>query len=205
MKVLNLYAGIGGNRKHWDAQVTAVEYQENIASTYSGIYPEDEVIVGDAHQYLLDHFREFDFIWASPPCQSHSKMDRANSRNKPRYPDFRLYEEIVFLQTYCKDRRWVVENVVPYYEPLVAPSARVGRHLFWSNFHFEVADVARPKNFIASGSKQADVSQMKSWLGIEYPGNIYYGKNHCPSQVLRNAVHPEIGRQIFDAITEDAA
>ena len=34
-KVLNLFAGIGGNRKHWkDVEVTAIEYNEEIANVY---------------------------------------------------------------------------------------------------------------------------------------------------------------------------
>jgi len=201
MKILNLYAGVGGNRKKWGGDVTAIEWQENIAGIYRGQYPQDKLIVGDAHQYLLAHYQEYDFIWSSPPCQSHSKMDRANSRNKPRYADLKLYEEILFLQTYFKGK-WVVENVVPYYTPMIAPTCKVGRHLFWSNFDFQIDDVARPKNFIAT-KKQATAQDLKNWLGIQYEGNVYYANNHCPAQILRNCVHPEIGGQIMDAILSD--
>lgn len=198
MKILNLYAGLGGNRKLWtDCQVTAVEWQENIAAAYREQYPDDTVFIGDAHAFLADHHEEFDFIWSSPPCQSHSKMDRANCRNKARYADLKLYEEILFLQTYFKGR-WVVENVVPYYRPLITPSARIGRHLFWSNFHIDAEDVARPSGFIASKG-QSNAESLKAWLGITYKGNIYYAKNHCPAQVLRNCVHPKIGLQVFNS------
>jgi DNA (cytosine-5)-methyltransferase 1 len=193
--VLNLYAGIGGNRKHWRGQVTAVERQADIANAYRSQYPEDTVIEGDAHEYLAANFDRFDFIWASPPCQSHSKMDRANCRNRPRYADLKLYEEILFLQTYHKGK-WVVENVVPYYTPLIAPTAQIGRHLFWSNFPITAHDVARPKGFIASGG-QAKAEELKEWLGLSYEGNIYYAGNHCPAQVLRNCVHPDLGSQII--------
>lgn len=196
-KVLNLYAGLGGNRKYWNAQVTAVEFQGNIAAAYQKQFPDDTVIVGDAHAYLTEHFRDFDFIWSSPPCQSHSKMDRANCRNRPRYPDLKLYEEIIFLQTYATCP-WLVENVVPYYTPLVPPSKQIGRHLFWSNFHFEAEDVPRPRNFIATRG-QSTAGELKQWLGLNYEGNIYYQDNHCPAQVLRNCVHPSIGQQIFEA------
>lgn len=74
MKILNLYAGIGGNRKLWgdEHDITAVEFDERIAAIYQDLYPNDTVIVGDAHQYLLDHYSEFDFIGASPPCPTHS-------------------------------------------------------------------------------------------------------------------------------------
>jgi hypothetical protein len=46
--VLNLYAGLGGNRKHWNAKVTAVERQPDIAAAYTAQYPED---VGWRHYY----------------------------------------------------------------------------------------------------------------------------------------------------------
>lgn len=89
MKILNLYAGIGGNRKHWnkvnnDIEVTAVEYDEAIAEAYKDRYPSDNVVVGDAKQYLLDHYKEFDFIWVSPPCQTHSAIRkcRVDSKNR---------------------------------------------------------------------------------------------------------------------------
>lgn len=54
MKILNLYAGIGGNRKLWGSrhQVTAVEKNEEIASIYKDMFPCDQVVVGDAHEYL---------------------------------------------------------------------------------------------------------------------------------------------------------
>lgn len=69
MKILNLYAGIGGNRKLWEGhEVTAIEYNQDIANIYKDFFPDDSVIVADAHQYLLDHYKEYDFIWSSPPC-----------------------------------------------------------------------------------------------------------------------------------------
>src|SRR3990167_10729101 len=70
MRILNLYAGIGGNRKLWgdEHEITAVEYKSEIAAIYSDFFPNDKVIVTDAHQYLLEHYKEFDFIWSSPPC-----------------------------------------------------------------------------------------------------------------------------------------
>lgn len=50
MKILNLYAGIGGNRKLWtDCEVTAVEYNEEIAGIYKEFFPRDTVVIGDAH------------------------------------------------------------------------------------------------------------------------------------------------------------
>ena len=200
MRILNLYAGIGGNRKMWPDHhtVTAIEYDQKIADIYQDQNPYDEVIVStDAHQYLLENCQDFDFIWSSPPCQSHSRMIRSGQNRKPRFPDMRLYEEIVFLKYSAPDVLWVVENVVPYYKPLVEPSTKVGRHLFWSNFEITAEDVKRPAGFINLDNK-AGAEKLKRWLGIDYEGVVYYDGNHCPAQILRNAVHPKIGLHILN-------
>lgn len=197
MKVLNLYAGVGGNRKHWkDVEVTAVERDENIASVYKKLNPDDHVVVGDAHQYLLQHSNKYEFIWSSPPCQSHSKMHKANARTSKKYPDMSLYQEIIYLKHFFKGL-WVVENVIPYYTPLIQPQ-KIGRHLFWCNFDITfIRDVPRPKNFINKQNLKEKETLM-DWLGIYYKEKLYYEGNHCVSQVLRNCVHPELGLDIFN-------
>ena len=134
MKVLNLYAGIGGNRQLWqDVEVTAIEWDEKIAKIYQDFFPNDKVVVADAHQYLLDHYKEFDFIWSSPPCPTHSGVNYfLNAQGCIRYPDMALWQEIIFLKHFCKGK-WVVENVKSYYEPFVGPFL-IDRHYFWCNF-----------------------------------------------------------------------
>lgn len=197
MKVLNLYAGIGGNRKLWkDVDVTAIEYTQEIADVYQDQHPQDEVIVCDAHQYLLDHFQEFDFIWSSPPCQSHSRMIRSGRNRKPRYPDMKLYEEILFLQNNFNGP-WVVENVKPYYKPLIEYK-NIGRHVFWTNFDFPQMAEPKFKNFINDQNLDAK-QKLMDWLDIHYEKNIYYEGNHCPTQILRNCVHPEVGLHILNS------
>lgn len=195
--MLNLYAGLGGNRKHWQGvEVTAVELDPKIAAVYSRLYPGDKLVIGDAHQYLLGHFSEFDFVWSSPPCQSHSRMIRSGRNRKPTYVDLSLYEEIMLL-THDFKGKWVVENVIPYYEPLIKPTSRLGRHLFWSNFQISQFDVPEFKNFINRQNLEAK-KELQNWLGIHYEENIYYGNNHCPTQILRNCVHPDLGLHVFN-------
>lgn len=200
MKILNLYAGLGGNRKLWeDVEVTAVELDSKIATVYKRLYPRDVVIEGDAHEYLLQNSDKFDFIWSSPPCQTHSKMMKATRHKQKRYVDMSLYQEILFLQHFYKGK-WVVENVVPFYEPLI-PGKILGRHMYWSNFDIGDYKEPIPKDFI-NLANLAGKKKLMDWLGIHYEENIYYGNNHCPAQILRNCVHPNEGKAILDKLRE---
>lgn len=104
-----------------------------IAAIYQKKFPQDKIVIGDAHSFLLKHFKEFDFIWSSPPCPTHSVMNHfLHAQGHIRYPDMALYQEIIFLRTFCK-AKFCVENVKSYYEPLVKPQES-GRHYFWANF-----------------------------------------------------------------------
>lgn len=197
MRVLNLYAGVGGNRKLWDGvEVTAIENEPKIAAVYQRLFPDDEVIVCDAHQYLLENYGRFDFIWSSPPCQTHSRMAKATRHKLRRYPDLSLYQEIIFLQHFFKGK-WVVENVKPFYNPLI-PGKIMGRHIFWSNLTLPHCEEDTPPNFV-NLCNVAGKEKLMEWLGIYYQENIYYGNNHCPAQILRNCVHPNVGLAIFNA------
>ena len=191
-KILNLYCGIGGNRKLWtpngdEHEITAVEYNADIAALYKEFYPNDTVIVGDAHEYLLKHFQEFDFIWASPPCPSHSRIN-TDGNQKPKYPDMKLYEEIIMLSNNWFKGRFCIENVIPYYKPLISPSAEIDRHLFWANFNIPKIEFDKEKP-----------------IAYQTGTNGRYGFNlkgvsikHDKRQILRNLVNPEIGKYILD-------
>lgn len=197
MKILNLYCGIGGNRKFWeDCEVTAVELDEKIANVYKDLYPNDNVIIGDAHEYLLKHFKEFDFIWTSPPCQTHSSF-RQNIGVRfrgvePVYPDMKLWQEIIFLQANAQCK-WVVENVKPYYQPLIKPTTELQRHLFWSNF--EITE----KEFITDKIRTAQIPDLQKLHGFDLSNYKLSNKR----QVLRNCVNPLLGKHIFDCARED--
>lgn len=190
---MNLYAGIGGNRALWgnEHEIVAIENNPEIAAAYQENFPNDTVVVGDAHKYLLDHYQEFDFIWSSPPCPTHSVLNRSfGSMRKRKYPDMKLYQEIIFLKHWFKGK-WVVENVMPYYEPLIRPHV-AGRHCFWSNFIVTHMDIKTPKN-LSKMTKE----ELGEWLGMSLEKNIYVKPNHCDRQVLRNCVHPELGLHVF--------
>mgnify|MGYP001362131663 CR=1 FL=1 len=201
MKILNLYAGIGGNRKLWgdNLDITAVEWDEKIAAIYADLWPNDRVIIGDAHQYLLDHFHEYDFIWSSPPCPTHSQTNIfLHAQGVVRYPDMKLWQEIIFLNQWHKGK-WVVENVKPYYGNFArigTPQVR-GRHWFWANFRIphglesvKIGRMAKLKN-----CERGDGRHRMDGLGFDLSG---YGGIQ-KEKLLRNCVTPEIGLAIYQA------
>jgi DNA (cytosine-5)-methyltransferase 1 len=205
MKILIGFAGIGGESDLWDDvnnNITHVEIDPKIAQKVKDRKPNRTVIVGDAVEYLLNNSDKYDFIWLSPPCQANSRMIRSGRNRRPRLPDLLLYELKIWLD-YNYEGNYVIENVVPYYEPPIKPTARLGRHLFWANFEIaEDFEMEQLKNFInkttVTGSKE-----LKKWLGIHYEGNLYYEGNHDPSQVLKNCVHPKLGLYVFKCLEKN--
>ena len=196
MKILNLYACLGGNRYKWgdDHDITAVEWDEELAKLYQERFPKDKVVVADAHQYLLEHYKEFDFIWSSPPCPTHSRARYwaygANGKN-PVYPNMKLYEEIIFLDYHFKGK-YVVENVIPYYEPMLNPLKR-HRHLYWCNFKL-------PKK-LSSRENSGSLNQkgvMQDLIDFhDYDFTKYKGKQRV-LKIARNLVDYEAGKTILD-------
>lgn len=190
MKVLNLYAGIGGNRKLWeDVEVTAVEWDEATAKVYQDYFPNDKVIVGDAHQYLLDYFDDFDFVWASPPCPTHSRLQSMIIKNKSEivYPDMKLYQEIIVLQNWFRGK-FVVENVIPYYPPLISPTKKLHRHIYWANFNIGGADVHDPDR------RHNEINGSSQVYGFSVKNSTIKNK----AKALKNMVDPELGLYILD-------
>ena len=200
MKVLNLYACLGGNRYKWndvkdDIEVIAVELDPKAARLYQERFPNDKVIVADAHQYLLDHYKEFDFIWSSPPCPTHSRARYWNSSNydtttKPVYPSMILYEEILFLKHYYKGK-YVLENVIPYYEPLI-PAKKRGRHLYWTNFNLPTN--LNDRRFAISQTK----NELKSLCDFHNYDFYKYKGSQPIVKMARNLVDYEAGKTIFE-------
>ena len=198
-KILNLYACLGGNRYKWDEvsdnlEITAVELDPELAKLYQERFPNDKVIVTDAHQYLLDHYQEYDFIWTSPPCPTHSRMRKTNTgegerKSKATYPDMKLYQEILLLEHFFKGK-YVVENVIPFYEPLI-PAKKRDRHLYWTNFNLP-SDLKGRKasNFI--NSKVSDLSKFHDYDFRKYKGNQRVDK------IARNLVDYEAGKTILE-------
>ena len=202
MKILNLYACLGGNRYKWDEvakeagidiEVTAVEWDEELARLYQERFPNDKVVIADAHAYLLENYMNFDFIWTSPPCPSHSRARAYNSKYKALYPDMKLYEEIILLETRFKGK-YVVENVVPYYEPLIIGKKR-GRHIYWTNFN--LPNNLKHRKTPVFGNTTNELEKLCKFHEIDI--STYSGKQ-SKVKIARNLVDYEAGKTILETV-----
>ena len=178
-------------------EITAVEFNPEIAAIYHDFFPNDTVIVADAHQYLIEHYKEFDFIWSSPPCPTHSRMRFFTTKfetGDPRrdrdvkYVDMKLYQEIILLDNY-HEGMFIVENVKPYYDPLI-PGRSMGRHLVWCNFK---VNEYREKS--GADIRLATRSELQDAHGFDISG---YKIKHRKDTILRNCVDPELGLHILN-------
>ena len=206
-KILNLYACLGGNRAKWDEvakekgieiEVTAVELDPEAARLYQERFPNDIVIVSDAHQYLLDYYKEFDFIWSSPPCPSHTRLNisqKTRDNWKPKYPSMILYEEIIFLKNFYFGK-FCVENVIPYYEPLIEAQKR-GRHLYWTNFKLPNDLNERPT--IGISTAKDEVKKLCEFHNFDF---YKYKGSQPKNKMARNLVDYEAGRTILETALE---
>ena len=192
LRVCNLFAGIGGNRKNWDEcgvdlEIVAVENNLEIVEIYSDFFPNDTVVIKDAHEYLLNHYKEFDFIFSSPPCPTHSRLNRSNGvgLTEKKYPEMSLYQEIIFLQNWFKGK-YCVENVISYYEPLIKPQV-LENHFWWTNFWIQPIDTKENRGHClqVEGLQERKGFDLSKYSGID------------KRKLLRNCVEPETGKHIL--------
>lgn len=194
MKILNLFAGVGGNRAQWgdEHEITAVEWDPLIAAAYAKLWPNDTVVIGDAHQYLIEHHQEFDFIWSSPPCQTHTRMQFLRVKGygeAPKFPSGMLFEEVIFMANWSTTP-YAIENVIPYYPQLIPGSQKIARHLYWASFEIPEYDDHGHENLRA-----IQIPQLQAMHGINLDGMKIPNRR----QVLRNCVPPRVGRHVLDA------
>lgn len=106
-----------------------------------------------------------------------------------KYPDMSLYEEILLLQHKARpDQRWVVENVIPWYEPLI-PAQQINRHLYWANFDIP------PMPKLNENLRAIQIPELQRLHGIDLSPHSLPNKR----QVLRNMVPPKVGAHILDS------
>ena len=121
----------------------------------------------------------------------------------------KLYEEIIMLETVAKGEnprfkgKYVVENVIPYYEPLI-PAKKRGRHLYWTNFNLPnvLSDRKSPNMAAQKEGRELYKKLNKKVFDVfceyhDYDFKKYKGKQDV-KKMSRNLVDYEAGKTILE-------
>jgi len=134
-KGLDLFCGAGGCSKGYDEagfDMTGVDIEPQPHYPY-------QFFQADWARYLAEHWQEYDFIHASPPCQAYSGMRRitlARFGVAPEHPDLIALVRDKLGQT---GKPFVIENVpgAPLHTQLVLCAAALGLPHLARHRHFE--------------------------------------------------------------------
>jgi DNA (cytosine-5)-methyltransferase 1 len=106
----------------------------------------------------------------------------------------KLYEEILFLDNFF-DGKYCVENVIPYYEPLI-PEKKRGRHLYWTNFN--LPNILSERDKISGLINKDDYEAIKKLCEFHDYDFFKYKGEQRRSKMARNLVDYEAGLTIFN-------
>ena len=107
-----------------------------------------------------------------------------------KYPDMKLYEEILFLK-HLYSGKFVVENVIPYYDPLI-PAQKRHRHLYWTNFNLPNVLTNREARISTGTQEIKKLCEFHDYDFRKYKGNQRVDK------IARNLVDYEAGKTILE-------
>jgi DNA (cytosine-5)-methyltransferase 1 len=200
-KILNLFAGLGGNRMLWDElgefEITAVELHYRVANIYKKYFPNDKMIIGDAIEFVqTNDIEEYDFIWASPSCLTHTMLQMVRGYNVPDMTS--LYGLITYFDFRLKDSKtkWLVENVKPWYTPLIKPKFFFGRHYFWGNCYVVEKDLGLDYKKYDKVIRST-IKQLCKYHGLDRKD---FDNSLEDRQLVRNCVHRKMGREILKQV-----
>ena len=203
MKLLDLYCGGGGAGYGYRlAGFTVMGVDIEAQPKYRG-----EFVQSDAIAYLMDNFRDYDVIHASPPCQAYSLASMQHRANGKKYPDLieKTREALIFT-----GKPYVIENVPrsPLLNPIELCGAMFGmktyRHrLFESNMDIQAP--FHPKH-VAKNTKMG--RRPKDGEYIQYVGHFsgvevvqkMTGLNWLGQYELAQSIPPQYTKCIGDQL-----
>ncbi len=176
-RALDLFCGAGGVTKGLQRagfHVTGIDIKPQ--PRYCG----DVFIQADALKPPFD-LRAFDFIWASPPCQRHSKMSTCRPGLAAKYPDL-IARSRALLISYPMP--WTIENVEG--APLIDPITLCGGMFYLDTYRHRIFECGGFDVFCPPHVRH---SVPTSKAGHWRPGTFVSVAGHCaPIQKCRDAM-----------------
>lgn len=202
IKILDLFCGLGGVARGFqtyliengiDFEYHAVDINPRILLAHKIINPYSLTIKRDAYSFTDEELKKYDFIWASPPCETHSIAILW----KKEKPDMRLYELISKL--YNLGKPFIVENVKPYYNPPIKPTSKVCRHRLWSNLkitpiNLRLQSFHRVKDDVKTLIRYHELNDVSKKI-LKIMGNVRKARD-----ALRDMVHWRIAYKIAEQV-----
>jgi len=104
--------------------------------------------------------------------------------------------------------KYVIENVQPYYKTPIEPTARIDRHVFWSNFKI------RPRRFrekrkghgsLENSHIMRDNKEKLITIAMldDVKEHVLCLTKRLGLQIIRNCVDPRIGEYILEELSEN--
>jgi DNA (cytosine-5)-methyltransferase 1 len=170
-KILDLFCGGGGAGAGfaWAGfEVTGIDNKNQKHYPY-------KFILSDAFEYLKEHYKEYDAIHSSPPCQYYSKSAKQWRKEGKIYPDLIAECRKLLIET---GKPYIIENVPnsPLINPIILNGSCFGllvhrKRLFECNFYVEQPEIPITKKPVKMGRpiKEGDIIQpVGHFSNVEY-------------------------------------
>lgn len=151
MRILDLFCGAGGaamglHRAMPDAEIVGVDIKPQPRYPFTFVQMDVHTVI--SNQSRGDFLGEFDFVWASPPCQHYTQMLNHGLTDRNKHPDLIPWIRKC-LPYLCS--HWVIENVggAPLIDPVMLCGEmfglRVMRHRYFE-CSFPLTAPAHPRH-----------------------------------------------------------
>lgn len=144
MKVLDIFAGLGGFSQAFAKEGNVIETMDNGKDGNFNV-----TYAMSANSFHPKNNGYYDVVLSGTPCTEYAKwMMRGclfSDRSKVMFPNNELLRETIRIINEARPRIWIVENVIGAVSFISAflgkPAIRIGRRYFWSNVHIDVKEV----------------------------------------------------------------
>lgn len=206
MIALDLFCGAGGAAQGiYDAGIKEII---GVDSVHQPNFP-FEFFCEDAIEFMDNGLEEFDFIWASPPCQAYSWSSALRRNEGKEYADL---VEVTRHYLQASGKPYIIENVVgaPMIDPVLLCGTmfpgklKVFRHrLFESNINLKIEMVCNHEGHKAK-ERRKDAGDFftvaGNWVGTTAERSDAMGIHWMTRLELNQAIPPVYSKYLVEQV-----